>query len=436
MAKKKVIIMGAAGRDFHNFNVFFRKNSNYEVICFTATQISGIDKRKYPKELAGSLYPNGIPIYPEKELEKLIKKYKIDEVFLSYSDIPNQYVMERAALVLASGAQFSLLGPEQTQLKSKRKIISIGAVRTGCGKSATTRYVCDILRKLNKKFVVIRHPMPYGDLRKQIWQRFETYADLKKNKCTIEEREEYEPHINRGEVVYAGVDYAEILKHAEKEAEVIVWDGGNNDFPFYKSDLHIVLVDPHRPGHELKYYPGTTNLMLADIAVISKENTALKKNIEEVRNNIKLLNPQAKIIDAELVITSEVKSGLKGKRVLAVEDGPTLTHGSMAYGAAAIYAKQKGAKLVDPRPYGVGSLKAIFKKYPQITSILPAMGYSPKQIKELEATINKTKADYVAIGTPINLSKLVKINKPAFKINYEFNELGRKIESEIKKLVR
>ena len=430
--------MGAAGRDFHNFNVFFRNNPMYKVVCFTATQISGIDGRLYPKELSGKLYPKGIPIYSEKDLEKIIKKFEIDVVYISYSDIPNQEILDKGSKVVAAGAEFAMLGPRQTQLKSKKKIISICAVRTGSGKSPTTKHVCNILKNSGIRYVVVRHPMPYGNLRKQIVQRFASYSDFEKHHCTIEEREEYESYIERGEVIYAGVDYEKILRSAEKEADVIVWDGGNNDFPFFKSDLHIVLTDPHRPGHELLYHHGTVNLLTADIIIISKENTAEKKNIELVRKNIKEYNPKAKIVDGNLLISLESNGfSFKGKKVLAVEDGPTLTHGNMSYGAASIFAKSNGATLVDPRPYAVGSIKEVFKKFSQVKSVLPAMGYSPIQIQELQTTINKTPADIVLIGTPINLSKIIDIKKPSARIIYKFSEKGTKIiEQEIKKLVK
>ncbi len=437
MQRKKVIILGAAGRDFHNFNVFFRNKKEFEVVCFTANQIKGISGRKYPKELAGKLYPHGIPIYPEKELKRLIKKYKADCVLISYSDLSNDEVMQKAAKVLSAGAEFSMLGPKQTQIKSKKKIISICAVRTGAGKSPTTRYICNILKNLGKKYVIVRHPMPYGNLKKQAVQRFASYSDLKKNNCTIEEREEYEEYIERGEVVYAGVDYEKILQQAEKEADIIIWDGGNNDFSFFKPDLNIVLTDPHRVGHELHYYPGTTNLMQADIAIISKENTAKKQNIETVRNNIKKVNKKAKIVDAELLITAESNSfSLKGKKILAVEDGPTLTHGNMSYGAAAIYGKKHGAILINPRTHASGSIKELYKKYHHLNNVLPAMGYSQKQVKELETTINTSSAELVLIGTPINLSKLIDIKKPSIRVIYKFQEKGKTLENAVKQLVK
>ncbi len=434
--KKRILIMGAAGRDFHNFNCVFRDNPKYQVVCFTAAQIIGISGRKYPKELAGRLYPNGIPIYDEGDLPELIRKFKVDKVVLAYSDLSHDYVMQKAELVLSCGADFKLMGPNSTMLKSKRPVISVCAVRTGCGKSEVTRYICDILKRKGIKFVVIRHPMPYGVLKEQIWERFETYEDLKKYKCTIEEREEYEPHIERGEVVYAGVDYGEILKRAEREAQVILWDGGNNDFPFYKPDLHIVLVDPHRPGHEISYYPGEANLMMADVALVNKEKTAKKANIELVKSNIKMVNPSAKIVDGSSKITVSKPDLIRGKKVLVVEDGPTLTHGGMSYGAGTIAALRHGCKLVDPRPYAKGSIKEIYKKYTQLGKLLPAEGYSPEQMKELQNTINATPCDAVVIGTPIRLDRLLRLNKPAVRVKYEFEPLGPEFEDIIKKFLR
>ena len=434
--KKKVIIMGAAGRDFHNFNVYFRNNSNYEVVAFTATQIPDIDGRKYPKELSGKKYPKGIKIYPEKDLPKLIKKYKVDEVILAYSDLNYDIVMHKVALVNSLGVDFKLMGSENTMLESNKKVISICAVRTGVGKSQTTRYVCEILDKLKKKYVIIRHPMPYGDLRKQIVQRFETYEDFKKHNCTIEEREEYEPHIEKKHILYAGVDYEKILRQAEKEADVILWDGGNNDMSFYKSDLLITLVDPHRPGHEKKYYPGETNLRMADVVVVNKENTAKKNNIEIVKQSVKKLNTKAKVIDCNSVVTMKNSKEVKGKKVLVVEDGPTLTHGEMKYGAGYVVAKRLKCKIVDPRKNAIGSIKKTFEKYKHVTEVLPAMGYGKKQIKELEKTINKTNCDAVIIGTPIDLSKLIKINKPSYRVRYELEEKNKQLEKIIKKMIK
>ncbi len=418
--------MGAAGRDFHNFNVSFKDNEDYDVVAFTATQIPNIDGRKYPSELAGRLYPDGIPIYDEKELTKLIKDHRIDEVVFSYSDVSHEYVMHKASEVQAAGASFVIMGAEQTMLKSKVPVIAVCAVRTGCGKSAATRRICQILKEAGKKVVAIRHPMPYGNLVKQKVQRFETYEDLAMHDCTIEEMEEYEPHIEQGTVVYAGVDYEAILRKAEGEADIIIWDGGNNDLPFYKPDVHITLVDPHRPGHEVTFYPGETNLILADIVIISKEEFADAENIIKVKDNIKKTNPKASVIDASLHITVENPERIKGRKVLAVEDGPTVTHGGMAYGAAVMAARKYGSSiLVDPRPFAVGSIKEIFKKYPGIDNLLPAMGYGKKQIRELEETINKTDCDTVIIGTPIDLGKIIKINKPIVRAKYELKELSK-----------
>jgi len=426
MGRRRVIIMGAAGRDFHNFNVFFRDNEKYEVVAFTATQIPDIAGRKYPAELAGRLYPDGIPIEPEEKLPELIKKHNVDEVVLAYSDLPHQYVMERAAVVLAAGADFKLMGPKSTTIKSSKPVISVCAVRTGCGKSQTTRRVLDILRSKGMKVVSIRHPMPYGDLVKQKVQRFATYEDLDKYECTIEEREEYEPHIDRGSVIYAGVDYGAILEEVEKEnPDVILWDGGNNDFSFYDSDLKIVVADPHRPGHEVSYYPGMVNLLSADVIVINKEETADPEGVETVRKSIEKWNPRAVVVDAASPIFVEDPGVIKGKRVLVVEDGPTLTHGEMAYGAGYIAAKKFGAsEVVDPRPYAVGSIVDTYRKYSHLSVILPAMGYGEKQIKELEETINRADADAVIIGTPIDLRRVTHLNKPAVRVKYELQEIG------------
>jgi predicted GTPase len=426
MKKRKTIIMGAAGRDFHNFNVSFKDNEDYEVVAFTATQIPNIDDRKYPSELAGRLYPDGIPIYDEKELTGLIKEYKVDDVIFSYSDVPHEYVMHKASEVQAAGANLIILGAEQTMLKSKVPVIAVCAVRTGCGKSAATRRICRILKEAGKKVVVIRHPMPYGELVRQKVQRFETYEDLALHDCTIEEMEEYEPHIEQGTIVYAGVDYEAILRKAEDEADIIIWDGGNNDLPFYKPDVHITLVDPHRPGHEVTFYPGETNLILADIIIISKEEFADAENIIKVKDSIKKTNPEASVIDASLHITVENPEKIKGQKVLAVEDGPTVTHGGMAYGAAVMAAREYGASiLVDPRPFAVGSIKETFNKYPDINKLLPAMGYGRKQILELEETINQTDCDIVIIGTPTDLGKIIKINKPIVRAKYELQELSK-----------
>ena len=434
MKKRRALIMGAAGRDFHNFNVAFRDNEDYEVVAFTATQIPDIADRKYPSELAGRLYPDGIPIYDEKELIGLIKKQKVDDVVFSYSDVPHEYVMHKASEVQATGANFIIMGAEQTMLKSKVPIIAICAVRTGCGKSAATRRVCRILKDAGKRVVAIRHPMPYGDLAKQKVQRFETYEDLALHDCTIEEMEEYEPHIEQGIIVYAGVDYEAILREAEEEADVIVWDGGNNDLPFYKPDLHITLVDPHRPGDELTFFPGETNLMLAHIVIISKEEYADAENIIMVKENIKRRNPKASIIDATLKISILNPDKIRDCKVLAVEDGPTVTHGGMAYGAAVLAAREYGASIiVDPKPYAVGSIKETFNKYPDIDKLLPAMGYSSKQITDLEETINQTECDIVITGTPIDLGKIIKINKPIVRANYELLETSK---PDLKNLLR
>ncbi|MBU4602465.1 cyclic 2,3-diphosphoglycerate synthase [bacterium] len=426
MNKIKVIIMGAAGRDFHNFNVYFRNNQNYEVVAFTATQIPDIAGRKYPVELSGSLYPEGIPIYPEEELPDLIKKNQIDQVIFAYSDLPHQYVMDKASIVLANGSDFRLMGPKSTMLKSKLPVVSICAVRTGCGKSQTTRKVTDILKKKGYKIAVIRHPMPYGDLKKQIWQRYETYADLDRYNCTIEEREEYEPHLDRGNILYAGVDYQEILTRAEKDVDIIVWDGGNNDLPFYKPDLHIVVTDPHRAGHEMTYYPGEANLRMADVAVINKIDTAYPDKINLLRENIYKLAPNAVVVDAASPLTIDHPELIRGKKVLVVEDGPTLTHGEMKYGAGVVAAQKYGAKeIIDPRPYTIGTIKDTYTKYPGIGTLLPAMGYGKKQIQELEDTINAVDCDIVIIGTPIDLSRIIKINKKSIRVKYELQEIGR-----------
>ncbi|MEO0285946.1 MAG: cyclic 2,3-diphosphoglycerate synthase [candidate division WOR-3 bacterium] len=424
--KKRVIIMGAAGRDFHNFNVFFRDNEEFEVVAFTATQIPDIAGRKYPPELAGKLYPEGVPIYHEDELEELIKKYKVDFVVFAYSDVSHEYVMNRASRAMAAGASFMLLGPEHTMIKSSKPVISVCAVRTGSGKSQTTRKVAEILKKLGKKTVVIRHPMPYGDLTKQVVQRFGSHEDLDKHNCTIEEREEFEPHIDRGNVVYAGVDYEKILRQAEQEADVILWDGGNNDFPFFKPDLHIVVADPHRPGHEVTYHPGETNLRMADVIIINKIETAYPEDIQVVRENARASNHKAIIIEAASPIFVEDHEKIKGKKVLVIEDGPTLTHGEMAYGAGYVAAEKYGAaEIVDPRPYAVGSIKETYEKYTQLEVILPAMGYSPKQLKELEDTINSVPADLVIVATPINLGKILNLNKPYVRVRYELQEIGK-----------
>ncbi|HHM23665.1 MAG TPA: GTPase [Bacteroidetes bacterium] len=426
MAKKqKVLIMGAAGRDFHNFNVFFRNNPDYQVVAFTATQIPNIEGRKYPGELAGDLYPEGIPIYPESELTHLIREHEIDLVVFSYSDVSHEYVMHKASESIAAGANFMVMSARHTMLKSTKPVVAVCAVRTGCGKSQTTRRVSQILRDAGKKVVVIRHPMPYGDLNAQRVQRFATYEDMDKHHCTIEEREEYEPHINVGNVVYAGVDYGDILAQAQEEADVILWDGGNNDMPFYVPDLMITVVDPHRPGHEVTYYPGESNLRMADIVVINKEDSADWENIQKVRESIQQVNPGARVVDAVSPIFVEDPEMITGKRVLVVEDGPTLTHGEMTYGAGIVAArKYSAAEIVDPRPYLVDSIKETFEKYPYIGTLLPAMGYGDKQIADLEETINRTECDAVVIATPIDLRRVVKLNKPATRVRYELQEIG------------
>jgi len=425
MARKNVLIMGAAGRDFHNFNVFFRDNKDYNVVAFTATQIPNIDGRTYPKQLAGKLYPKGIKIYEEKDLKKLIKKFKVDEVVFSYSDVTFDYVMTKASIVNTYGVSFRLLGADETQVKSTKPVVSVLAVRTGCGKSQTSRKIVEVLTAAGKKVVVIRHPMPYGDLVKQKVQRFAKYSDLIKHKCTIEEIEEYEPHIARGGVIYAGVDYEAILREAEKEADIILWDGGNNDFSFYKSDVTFTVVDPHRPGHEMYYYPGNTSLRMADAVIVNKIDSADSQDIFDVIDNVRVVNPNATIIEAASPVMVDNPEIIRGKRVLVVEDGPTLTHGEMKYGAGTVAAEKLGAKeIVDPRPYTVKSITDTFKKYPNIGVLLPAMGYGKAQMKDLENTINRTKCDSVVIGTPIDLGRYIKINKPHTRVKYDLQEIG------------
>ena len=429
MKKIKIIIMGAAGRDFHNFNVYYRNNPDYEVVAFTATQIPFIDDRKYPSELSGKYYPKGIPIYPEEYLPELIKKHNPDEVVFSYSDVTFDYVMTKAAMVNAAGPSFKMLGYDQTAVKSTKPVIAVVASRTGSGKSQTSRKVMEILNSLGKKVVAIRHPMPYGNLAQQKVQRFAQISDLKKHKCTIEEMEEYEPHVARGNVIYSGADYEAIVREAEKEADIIIWDGGNNDLPFYKCDLVITVVDPHRAGHELHYYPGLTNLLLSDIVVINKIDSANPEDVYKVRQNIERVNPKAVIIEGASPISLENikdESYIRNKKVLVIEDGPTLTHGEMKYGAGTIAAEKIGAaEIIDPRDYAVGTLKDTYKKYPGIGNLLPAMGYGDKQIKDLEATINKVPCDSVIIGTPIDLRRLIKFKKPAVRVNYELQEIGK-----------
>jgi predicted GTPase len=421
----KVIIMGAAGRDFHNFNVYFRDNEEYEVVAFTATQIPGIEGRLYPFELAGSKYPNGIPIHPEDELAGLIERHGVDQVVFAYSDVSHEYVMHKASLVLANGADFRLMGPKTTMLKAEVPVVSVSAVRTGSGKSQTSRQVAKILKGRGLNVVAVRHPMPYGDLGKQVCERFASHADLDKYECTIEEREEYEPHIDNGIVVYAGVDYAKILREAEKEADVIVWDGGNNDMPFYRPDLSIVVADPHRAGNELTYYPGETNLRMANVVIINKVDTADPYKVSQVKENIKMTNPSATVLEAASPLTADNAETVLGKRVLAIEDGPTITHGGMAYGAAVVLAKKFGAaELVDPRPYAVGSIKDAYAKYTHLGTVLPALGYGEKQVAELKETIRRTPCDVVVIGTPIDLRRVIDIDKPTVRVRYELKVLG------------
>ncbi len=426
MTPIKTLIMGAAGRDFHNFNVYYRDNPAYSVVAFTATQIPNIEGRKYPAELAGKLYPAGIPIFPESDLTKLIKENHVEQVIFAYSDVPHEYVMHKASLVMGCGADFRLMGLDSTQIKSTKPVVSVCAVRTGSGKSQTTRRVSLILRGMGFKVAAIRHPMPYGDLVKQKVQRFATYADLDKHECTIEEREEYEPHIDNGVIVYAGVDYEAILRQAEQEVDIVLWDGGNNDFSFYRSDLAIVVADPHRPGHENAYHPGETNVRSADVFVINKVDTALPENIISVRENLRALNPNAIIIEAASPLFVEEPDKIRGKRVLVIEDGPTLTHGEMAYGAGWVAARRFGAaEIVDPRPYAVGSIIETYRKYPKTGAILPAMGYGDEMTKDLEKTINNAKVDLVISGTPIDLTRIIKVNKPMQRVRYELQEIGQ-----------
>lgn len=422
---ERVIIMGAAGRDFHNFNVYFRDNTRYRVIAFTAAQIPSIENRLYPPELAGSLYPDGVPIYPERDLPELIRRQRVDLVAFSYSDIPHVEVMHRASVIMANGADFILIGATYTMLKSKKPVVAVCAVRTGCGKSQTTRKVCEILRNRGQKVVAVRHPMPYGDLRTQAVQRFSSYKDFETHHCTIEEREEFEPLVEQGIIAYAGVDYARILKDAEQEADIIVWDGGNNDTPFYFPDAHIVLFDPHRPGHELLYYPGETNMLMADIAVINKVDTARAGDVEKVRQNILRHAPKADIVKAESPVFVSNPEKIRGRRVLIVEDGPTLTHGEMPYGAGVIAARSYGAgELVDPRPFSSGTIREIYMQYPHIGAVVPAMGYSKSQISDLEQTINRADCDLVLFATPIHLTRIMSINKPTQRVLYEYRDHG------------
>ena len=422
---KKVLIMGAAGRDFHNFNTYFRDNPDYRVVAFTATQIPDIEGRKYPAALAGKLYPKGIPIHAESELDALIAAHKVDDVHLAYSDLPHEYVMNKASQVQAAGANFVLLGPADTMIKSRKPVVSVCAVRTGSGKSQTSRRVAEILQKKGRKVAAIRHPMPYGDLVKQKVQRFADYADLDRHECTIEEREEYEPHIDKGIIVYAGVDYGAILRQAEKEADVILWDGGNNDFPFYKSDLEIVVADPHRAGHELSFYPGETNFRRAKVIVVNKMDTAKREDIDLVLANAKAVNPKAVIIRANSPTIVKDGGRITGKRVLVIEDGPTLTHGGMKYGAGIVAARKYGAaEIIDPRPFAVGSIKKTFEKYDHLDVVLPAMGYGDRQTRELAKTIEAIDCDLVVSATPIDITRVIKVSKPILRVGYELEEIG------------
>jgi predicted GTPase len=423
--RARVIIMGAAGRDFHNFNVYFKNRPQYQVIAFTAAQIPDIAGRRYPPELSGELYPGGIPIHDEESLASLIRQHEIDQVIFSYSDVPHEYVMHKASVAIAAGADFRLMGGKSTMLRSNVPVVSVCAVRTGAGKSQTTRRVLEILEGGSLKAVAVRHPMPYGDLSRQVCQRFETLEDLKKHHCTIEEMEEYEPHIAAGRVVFAGIDYGMILAEAEKEAQVIVWDGGNNDIPFFHPDIHITVADPLRPGHESTYHPGEANARMADAIVINKADTAGPKNVAMLEESLKLLNPEAMIIKADSPITLSRPDEVKGKTVLVIEDGPTLTHGGMEFGAGVLAARQCGAAaLIDPRPYAVGSIQEVYKKFPHIGNLLPAMGYSPSQVEELRKTIERTPCDLVVIGTPIDLRRYVSIPKPTVRVAYELRETG------------
>jgi predicted GTPase len=417
--------MGAAGRDFHNFNVYFKENKSYNVVAFTATQIPGIECRVYPPELAGSSYPKGIPVFPEEDLPRLIKELKVNGVFFAYSDVSNQEVMHKAAQVLSCGADFCLLGPRSTMIKAKVPIISVCATRTGSGKSQTSRKITLILKSKGLRVVVVRHPMPYGELKGQAWQRFASFADLDKYHCTIEEREEYEPHLANGIVVYAGVDYAQVLEEAAKEAKVIIWDGGNNDLPFVKPDLQIVVVDPHRAGHELTYYPSEVNLRIADVIIINKVDSANPAEINRIKTNVKSVNPGAMVLEAASPISVDMPELVKGKKVLIVEDGPTVTHGNMPYGAATIAARQfDAAEIVDPKPYAIGSIREAYEKYPQLGKVVPALGYSESQKFDLKATIEATPCDAVLVGTPINLGKVLNLSKTTVRVKYELEVIG------------
>jgi predicted GTPase len=425
-AHQRVLIMGAAGRDFHNFNLYFRDNQRYQVVAFTATQIPDIEGRLYPPELAGSLYPQGIPIHPETELDRLIADLEVDQVVFAYSDISHEYVMHKASQVLAAGADFRLMGGKNTMLQSSKPVVAVCAVRTGSGKSQTTRRVCDVLRSMGKQVVAVRHPMPYGNLVEQAVQRFASYEDLDRYHCTIEEREEYEPHINRGVVVYAGVDYEAILRQAEQEADVVVWDGGNNDLPFFKPDLHIVVIDPHRPGHGLAYHPGEANMRMADVLVVNKIDTADLDNISLVRDNARSVNPDAVMVEAASPIFVDNPDLIRGKDVLVVEDGPTLTHGEMTYGAGVVAARRFGAAhIIDPRPWAVRSIADTYAKYPKTGPVLPAMGYGQQQVADLSETINNVPCDLVIIATPIDLTKVAEIHRPTERVRYELQEIGK-----------
>ena len=433
--RERVIIAGAAGRDFHDFNSVFRNDEHYQVVAFTATQIPNIDERRYPPQLSGELYPEGVPIYPEAQLEKLITQNDVHQVIFSYSDVSHEYVMHIASRVLAAGADFRLIGPQRMMLPSKRPVVSVNAVRTGSGKSQTSRHVVRTLQELGYENVVaVRHPMPYGDLVSQAVQRFASYEDMEQARCTIEEREEYEPYVEMGAVIYAGVDYHAILEKAEAEADIIIWDGGNNDLPFYRPDVHIVVVDPHRPGHEVRYHPGETNLRMADIVVVNKIDTAANENVIAVQNNVRKVNPQATIVRAASPIFVEDPDAIRGRRVLAIEDGPTLTHGEMAYGAGYVAANNFGAsEIVDPQPYASGSIAETYEKYPNARGILPAMGYGAEQIGELEKTINNTPADLVLIATPIDLGRLIDIKQPSQRVRYELQIIGQPTLKELLK---
>jgi predicted GTPase len=432
MAPIRTLIMGAAGRDFHNFNVFFRDNPAYQVVAFTATQIPNIEGRVYPAELTGSQYPRGIPIFPESELERLIRDHAVEQVIFAYSDVPHEYVMHKASITLAEGADFRLMGLASTQIKSRKPVVAVCAVRTGSGKSQTSRRVAQILRGMGYRVAAIRHPMPYGDLAKQAVQRFASYEDLDKQDCTIEEREEYEPHLANGLIVYAGIDYERILRQAEEEVDIILWDGGNNDLPFYTADLHIVVADPHRPGHESRYHPGEANARAADVFVINKVDTASAENIIAVRENLRNMNPEAVVVEAASPLFVDDPQAIRGARVLVIEDGPTLTHGEMAYGAAWVAARRFGAaEIIDPRPFAVGSIRETYQKYPSTGPVLPAMGYGDEMVRELEETINRADADLVLIGTPIDLARLLKITKPTQRVRYELQEIGKPTLEEI-----